>query len=87
MDKHPKFLLIKSNFYFCSIGTHFRYAEQPLQDMELHEKEEEKDKSIFMKTIQIELKDKRCLILDSKLFKSTVKGKHSAGKEFQSLHL
>ena len=57
-------------------------AEQPLQGMELQEKEAQKDRKSVCKEPAV----KRCqLILDLKPLKSWVKGKHSIGRKFQNL--
>ena len=52
--------------------------------MELQEKQ--KKIKAYKKSVQEEPTDKRCmLILDLMSFRSQVKGKHSIGREFQSL--
>ena len=56
-------------------------ARQPQRGMELQEKKEEKDEKDIYEPIE-----ERCILnLDLKSFRSKVKGKHSAEKEFQSL--
>ena len=60
-------------------------AEEPLQGMELQEKVAKKIKA-HRKSLQKEPTVNRCLlILHLKPFRSWVKGKHSIGREFQSL--
>ena len=60
-------------------------AEQQLQVMKLQEKKHKKIKA-HKKSIHKEATVKRCLlILDLKLFRSYIKGKHSIGRKFQSL--
>ena len=60
-------------------------TEQPLQDMELQEKEEDNAENRIGKLIKWSPKIKCLLILDVKPFRSQVKGMHYAGKEVQSL--
>ena len=58
-------------------------VEQPLQGMQLNEKKKKRIKR-FRKAIQKEPKEKICLLtLELKSFRSYVKRKYSAGKEFQ----
>ena len=60
-------------------------AEELQPGMEFQEKEEEKDEK-QTKAVYKEPKDKRCLLtLDLKLFRSSVKEKHYASIELQSL--
>ena len=62
-------------------------AEQPLRGMELKQKKRStKEIAGHTKSTQQEPTVKRCLlILDLKPLTSQVKGKHSIGREFQSL--
>ena len=54
--------------------------------MEFQEKEEEKYEKQTIKAVNKEPKEKRCLLtLDLKLFRSSVRGKHYASIELQSL--
>ena len=60
-------------------------AEQPLRSMKFQKMKHKKIKS-YGKSVYKEPTVKRCLlILDLKPFRSYVKGKHSIGREFQSL--
>ena len=60
-------------------------VQQPLQGMELQEKEEKDEKHIG-KLFKENTKKKRCLVtLHWKPFRLLVEGKHSALREFQSL--
>ena len=61
-------------------------AEELQPDMEFQEKEEEKYENQTIKAVNKEPKEKRCLLtLDLKLIRSSVRGKHYASIDLQSL--
>ena len=60
-------------------------AEQPLQGMELQEKEAQKDQSIQEISSERTYSYRCLLILDLKPFRSQVKGKHSISREFENI--
>lgn len=70
--------------YFFKLGFILCKAEQPLGDMGLQEKEENNEKNI-RKIFRKRSKKKMPITLHFKLFRSDVKGKHSVGRDFQSL--
>ena len=76
-------LVHKIGLRFFQLGFSPSWVELPLQGMELQEKEAQKEKIIQ----KISLERTMCLlILDIlKPLRSYVKGKHSIGREFQSL--